>query len=116
LIRRIRGRDAFARLARDGTRIRASCLWCAHLPDPTATSPAIAFSISRAVGPAVERNRLRRRLRALLRTATVAGDVPPGLLLVGARPGTAELTFDQLATELADLLDRLATRPPGQPT
>jgi ribonuclease P protein component len=107
LIRRVRGRDAFARLTRDGTRIRASCLWCAHLPEPTAASPAVAFSISRAVGPAVQRNRLRRRLRALLRAATAAGDVPAGSLLIGARPGAAELTFDQLRAELTDLLRRL---------
>jgi ribonuclease P protein component len=108
LIHRIRGRDAFVRLSRDGTRIRGSSLWCAHLPDPTATSPAIAFSIGRAVGPAVVRNRLRRRLRALLRAMVAAGEVPPGSLLVGARREAVELTFDQLHAELRSLVNRLA--------
>jgi ribonuclease P protein component len=109
LIRRIRGRDAFERLAREGTRIRGSSLWCAHLPQPTAAAPAIAFSIGRAVGPAVVRNRLRRRLRVVLRTMADRGELPPGLLLVGARPSAVELTFDELNAELRMLVRRLSS-------
>ena len=115
MIRRIRGRDAFTRLARDGTRIRGTTLWCAHLPEPTAATPAIAFSVGRAVGPAVERNRIRRRLRAALRTMSANGELPPGLYLIGARPRAAERTFDELASELRSLVDR-ATRQPTRAT
>ena len=67
------------------------------------TTPSVAFAISRAVGTAVARNRLRRRLRALLGDS----DVPPGLLLIGARPGAIELTFDQLGSTLGRMLERL---------
>ena len=109
MIRRIRGRDAFARLTRDGTRIRGSSLWCAHLPDPTTTSPSIAFAIGRAVGPAVVRNRLRRRLRSILQELERSGELPSGWMLLGARPAAVELTFDQLRTELRSLLRRLPT-------
>jgi ribonuclease P protein component len=116
LIRRIRGRDAFERLAREGTRIRGSSLWCAHLPQPTATAPAIAFSIGRAVGPAVVRNRLRRRLRAVLRTMADRDELPSGLLLIGAGPSAVELTFDELAAELRTLVRWLAAgRPMDRP-
>jgi ribonuclease P protein component len=66
----------------------------------------VAFSLSRALGPAVTRNRLRRRLRELLRRHSA---LPGGLLLIGARPRAVELTFDQLSQELDALLAALPT-------
>lgn len=69
--------------------------------------PRVAFAIGRAVGPAVVRNRLRRRLRAILRASTV----PPGWLLIGARPDAATRTFGELDRELRDLLSSLAVVP-----
>jgi ribonuclease P protein component len=110
LIWRIRERDAFVRLGRDGTRIRTSSLWCTFLPDPDATPPRVAFAIGRAIGSATTRNRLRRRIKALLRdiphdaTVTPGPTLPPGWYLFGARPSAIELTFDQLRAELAQLL------------
>jgi ribonuclease P protein component len=71
----------------------------------------VAFAIGRAFGPAVTRNRLRRRLRAICRTLTVSGDLPPGLLLIGATPAANELTYDQLKMELGDMV-RQATLAP----
>jgi ribonuclease P protein component len=103
LIWRIRERDAFARLGREGSRIRTSSLWCTYLPDPAVVPPRVAFAIGRAVGPAVARNRLRRRLRALL---TSELEPPPGWYLIGARPSANELTFDQLRNELTALLSK----------
>ena len=44
------------------------------------TPPKVAFAIGRPVGTAVTRNRVRRRLKAVLRDSSV----PAGLLLVGA--------------------------------
>lgn len=76
-------------------------MWCAFVDDASITPPQVAFSIGRDVGPAVKRNRLRRRLRAIL----AAHDVPSGLLLFGVRPTSIELTFDDLQTRTAALLD-----------
>lgn len=59
----------------------------------------MAFAISRAVGNAVVRNRLRRRLRAIMATT----EVPPGLYLIGCRPTAGELTFEQIASTLERL-------------
>jgi ribonuclease P protein component len=60
----------------------------------------VAYSIGRAVGGAVVRNRVRRRLRAVV--ASVAGSplLPHGWLLVGARPNASERTFDELREEM----------------
>jgi ribonuclease P protein component len=115
LTNRIRERDAFERLRRDGTRIHSTSLWCNFLSDPVTAPSRAAFAIGRAYGSAVARNRLRRRLRELLAARQRSDPLPPGYLLIGVRPGAAELTFDQLRTELGSLLDRIAksveTRP-----
>ena len=42
-------------------------LWCRYLDDPDVVPPRVAFAIGRAVGGASIRNRLRRRLRELVR-------------------------------------------------
>lgn len=64
----------------------------------------MAFALNRALGTAVTRNRLRRRLRALLREMNAS--LPGGLLLIGATPRAVELTFDQLRAELQQLLEK----------
>jgi ribonuclease P protein component len=104
LIDRVRERHAFARLGREGTRIRRSALWCSWCPDPASTTTSVAFAITRAYGPAVNRNRLRRRLRSILRELDRSEPLPPILLLVGVRPQPVELTFDRLQDELTALI------------
>ena len=100
MIDRIRERDTFVRLRREGVRVRIDPLWCSSVPDPNVEPPRVAFAIGRALGPAVTRNRLRRRLRALLADS----DVLPGIYLIGATPHVIELTFDELGSVLAKLL------------
>ena len=64
----------------------------------------MAFAIGRAMGTAVVRNRLRRRLRALLHELAATGQLAPGWLLIGAHPSAIELTYDELRAELTRLL------------
>ena len=113
MIHRIRSRREFDRLAGDGRRIRGASLWCTYLPDPSMTPPRVGFSVGRAVGPAVVRNRLRRRLRAMSSAAARDGRLPPGTYLLGATTTRAsitavELTFEQLQSEFDLLLNRIA--------
>jgi ribonuclease P protein component len=100
LIWRIRERSAFTRLALEGRRTRAGVLWCTYIHDPTATPPRVAYALGRAIGPAVVRNRLRRRLQALL----VGSSLPPGLYLFGAQPIAAQRSQSELAFDLARLV------------
>lgn len=112
LIGRLGERREFERLTRDGHRARSATLWCRHLDDPAVVPPRVAFAIGRDVGPAVVRNRLRRRLRELVRSAT-AGEAPLlacGLLLVGARPSAAERSFAELGDEMKFLLEVVTGR------
>jgi ribonuclease P protein component len=100
LIWRIRERSAFTRLADEGRRTRAGVLWCTYIPDPVATPPRVAYALGRAIGPAVVRNRLRRRLRALLDATTL----PPGFYLIGAQPIAAQRSRSELEFDLLKLV------------
>ncbi len=107
LIGRIRTRGDFERLRRDGRRVRIEPFWCSHLSDPLSNPPRVAFAISRAVGNAVIRNRLRRRLRAIVTDL----DIPPGLYLIGCRPTASELSFDQIVSTLDRLPAKVQSTP-----
>ena len=106
MIDRVRERDAFVRIRRDGARVRADSLWCSYVLDPDLVPPQVAFAIGRAVGTAVRRNRLRRRLRALL----ARSDVSPGLYLIGATTRASEHTFAELDRAVQSMLDTIERR------
>lgn len=113
LILRVRDRQAFERLATRGSRIRRTALWCTWCHEPESTGTSVAFAFGRAFGPAVARNRIRRRLRAILRDLDGCSPLPPGLLLVGGKAELIELTFDQLRIETSALLDEVRRRVAG---
>jgi ribonuclease P protein component len=64
--------------------------------------PRVAFALSRHRGTAVERNRVRRRLRALFRE--LATDLAPGRYLVGIRTAASAVTYRRARVELTRLL------------
>jgi putative membrane protein insertion efficiency factor len=105
LIGRIHERAVFARLRRDGSFVRSGPLWCSVLLDPSLSQPHVAYALGRPVGSAVSRNRLRRRLREVVRANATA--LEPGWYLVGADAPAVDLTF----TELNQQLPALAYRP-----
>lgn len=61
----------------------------------------VGIVVARTVGGAVERNRVRRRLREALRR--LPAETPRDLVIV-ARPESKRATFAQLAGELAGAL------------
>lgn len=70
-------------------------------PDP----PRAGYVVSRAVGPAVTRNLVKRRLRHLTREHLT--ELPGGgLLVVRAQPAAATASYDELGAELASGLQR----------
>ncbi|WBB65775.1 ribonuclease P protein component [Micromonospora sp. WMMD812] len=65
----------------------------------SATPARAGFVVSKAVGNAVVRNRVRRRLRHLVRERLA--DLPEGsTLVVRALPAAADASFSRLATDL----------------
>lgn len=65
----------------------------------------IGIATPRTLGGAVQRNRVRRRLRELIR-GRYAGLAAGWDLLVIARPGASQATYAQLREALAALVDR----------
>src|SRR5579862_935798 len=66
LIWRVRDRRTFAEF-RAARRHRSGPLTVSFVPGRPTDPPRVAFAIGRKVGGAVERNRLRRRLRVVVR-------------------------------------------------
>ena len=62
--------------------------------------PHVAYAVPRAVGTAVVRNRIRRRLRAMIADLGPDEGLTPGLYLVGVGPGAAELSPADLRRHL----------------
>ncbi len=70
--------------------------------DPELERPRVAFALSRFSGTAVERNRARRRLRAVL--GEHADSLTPGRYLVGARGPVSRVTYRRAQTQLLKML------------
>lgn len=68
----------------------------------------VAYAIGRAVGSAVVRNRIRRRLRAIV-TARVE-ELAPGAYLIGVRREALTMPFAELDRVVGDALTAAATR------
>ncbi|HEY8533330.1 MAG TPA: ribonuclease P protein component [Micromonospora sp.] len=122
---RMRSSAEFATTIRRGRRAGRGVL-VVHLVLPTteqakpadagSTTPRLptraGFVVPKAVGRAVVRNRLRRRLRHLVRERLHS--LPPGsMLVVRALPGAAEASYARLG---ADLDAALAAARSGRPS
>ncbi|GAA3423852.1 ribonuclease P protein component [Streptosporangium sandarakinum] len=107
---RMRRGEEFASAVRKGGRAGRPTL-VAHLSmrPESGEPPLVGFVVSRAVGGAVVRNRVKRRLRHLVRERL--DRLPRGsLLVVRANPPAASARSERLAAELDVALDRLLRR------
>ena len=64
----------------------------------------VGFSVSKKVGNAVIRNKVKRRLRERFRP--YLGDVKTGLYVIVARPSAAKATFQSLQKDVRYLLKK----------
>jgi ribonuclease P protein component len=113
---RLRRRPDFAAAVRRGRRAGRGAV-VVHFLAPTAPvdgsgpgDPArVGLVVGRTVGPAVVRNRVKRRLRHLMRERVET--LPPGsLLVVRAGPAAAEASSDALARDVDAALGRARGR------
>ena len=113
---RMRSPEEFKRTMRSGRRAGGATL-SGHLlltavAVPEDTKPKVGLVVSRAVGSAVVRNRVKRRLRELMRGRVAA--LPGGSLLVlRAHPAAAGARQADLAADLDLVLERLQRRQVG---
>lgn len=107
LIWRVRDRHTFARLS-TGRRYRSGPVSVVVMPSVDALNalpgpPRVAYAIGKRVGPAVTRNRVRRRLRACVRRHAHALS-PGSIYLFGASPAAGAAPFGDLDQAVARLL------------
>ena len=107
MITTVRGRNELRAATRAGSRISGAVLWCTWCPDPEASSTSVAYAIGRVYGSAVRRNRLRRRIRAVLADIDRRNPLPPGTMLIGVhRQVSTEVTFAQVQTDVNRIVSR----------
>jgi ribonuclease P protein component len=76
----------------------------AYWAELACSRPRIGITISKAVGKAVVRNRIRRRLRGVLDEASLLLPERCGMLLV-VRPEAAPASYDRLAGDVTRVLE-----------
>jgi ribonuclease P protein component len=73
------------------------------LPGDPSIPPRVAYAVGKRVGPAVVRNRVRRRLRAA--TLRHRAELRPGgAYLFGAGPAAASVPFAEIDAAMGQLL------------
>ncbi|MDT0329718.1 ribonuclease P protein component [Nocardiopsis lambiniae] len=123
---RMRHSAEFGSAMRSGRRASRDDLGVVYLPPPTVRGttgepeafpektpdpPRVGFVVSKAVGGAVVRKRVQRRLRHLMRPRL--SELPDGsLLVVRARPSAATARHEDLAAQLDGAISS-AMRPKG---
>ncbi|HWJ63892.1 MAG TPA: ribonuclease P protein component [Acidimicrobiales bacterium] len=112
-MRPVRDRRTFVALRANGIRVRRGPLALTFLDEGGESGGTrVAYAITKRVGGAVERNRLRRRLRAVFAdlAGTEPGSVPDGVLLVSAGPEASGRDPEELRNDVMRLLAALETR------
>jgi ribonuclease P protein component len=102
----LRRQADFLRLRRHGRRLSTKSLTL-YRSEPLAEdrSSLVGITVSKAIGDAVIRNRLRRRLAAIVHDALADHELMR--LLIVPRPRAADASFAELAAEVTSALGRV---------
>lgn len=110
--RRVLRSGDFPRIERQGTRVAGALLVLLARTRRDQRPGRVGFTISKKVGNAVVRNRLRRRLKDLVRRRKHWLEARDMIVIV--KPEAASATSDALLSQLASLLERVGKPDPRQ--
>ena len=111
-VHRLTDADGFRRAVRSGRRAGSATV-VVHLwvdPDGAAGPAQVGFTVSKAVGNAATRNRVKRRLRHLTREHLAVLEGLPGraALVVRALPAAADASYAALGADLGRTLAKVS--------
>ena len=98
-IGRVKGRSAFQALRTSRRRGSAGPVRITFVGGVEFDRPCLAFALNRKVGGAVQRNRLRRRLRAI--AEEFAPQLAPGAYLIAASSEAVTLPYGELRANVS---------------
>jgi ribonuclease P protein component len=109
-VHRLRNSEDFSLTVRRGRKAGGPVVAVHLLDEPQAhVAPQVGFVVSKAVGSAAERNRVKRQLRHLMRDRVTA--LPPGArLVVRALPSSSHVSSRSLAADLDQALGQVGVR------
>lgn len=110
---RLRRTQEYRRCYRQGRRRHGKLLSLHHVSNEL-RRPRFGMTASRRVGGAVVRNRLKRRIREIVRRWPRRQELESRDIVVHLKPEAAEATWAALKEELERLLSGLIRRPPGR--
>ncbi|HUC37584.1 MAG TPA: ribonuclease P protein component [Acidimicrobiales bacterium] len=102
MVWRVSGRATFEALRREARRARSGPVSAAFTTVDDTSAVRVGYAVSRRVGSAVVRNRLRRRLRAVVRE--VEADIRPGAYLVSAGREACVLRHEELKEKVTRVM------------
>lgn len=102
----LKRRADFLRVAK-GQRRQCGAFSLQAAPARTA-GPRVGYTVTRATGTAVERNRIRRRLRAAIEAA--GSQIPIADYVIVARRGVLSEPFPKLTAGIAQTMRQIARR------
>jgi len=106
---RLRRHADFVRVYREGRRHFARHMTVYYLPRPQAGSSRVGYTVSRFLGGAVDRNRIKRRLREAVRLAwpRMGGAVD---LVVNPKKSLLKAPFEDLVEEVGRVFEIIRQR------
>lgn len=103
---KLRRRADYLRCYRTGRRVHGQ--WATlHVVPNQLEQPRLGITVSRKVGRAVVRQRLKRRVREIYRRWSQRSHLPPLDVVVHLKPAAAQASFPSLSRELLRQFGRL---------
>jgi ribonuclease P protein component len=103
---RVTDRATFEALRHEGKRARSESVSVVFLADG-GDRARVAYAVGRRIGGAVERNRLRRRLRSAVSVVESEAGLSPGAYLVVPSRETSKLEYEELVSTVHKAIGRV---------
>lgn len=103
---KLRRRSEFERCYKSGRRLHGTVLTVHFVPN-SLDRPRLGITVTRKVGGAVTRHRLKRQVREVYRRWSERAHLPAVDLVMHLKPGAGNSPFSQLSREVEMLLSRI---------